>query len=354
MSKFWNEVTNRLSPYVPGEQTEAPGLIKLNTNENPYGPSPKVIQAISEAVGEDLRLYPDPQGLSLRAAIAETVGLEKDNIFIGNGSDEVLAHTFRALFQTDKRILFPDVTYSFYPTYCKLFGLDFEQIKLNNEFEIQIEDYDRECGGIIFPNPNAPTGIDIGLGAIENLVKLKKDTIIVIDEAYIEFGAETCAQLVRDHCNLLVTRSLSKSHSLAGLRVGYAIGDKELIDGLYRVKDSFNSYPIDRLALRGAEEAVKDEVYLNQTNRRICVSREKLFHELKGLGFYVLPSKANFVFIKHESFDGEELARKLRERNIIVRHFSKPNRIQDFIRVTVGTDASVDALVSVLRVITSE
>ena len=347
MSSYWSSLVHGLTPYVPGEQPKMEGIIKLNTNENPYPPSPRVAQAVAGEV-ETLRLYPDPTGLKLRTALAARYGVSADEVFVGNGSDEVLAHAFQALLKHEAPLLFPDITYSFYPVYCGLYGIAFEAIPLDDGLKVNIADYDRPCGAIILPNPNAPTGIALPRAEIEALVKAHPDAVVVIDEAYVDFGAESAVPLVADYPNLLVVHTFSKSRSLAGLRVGFAIGQRPLIEALERVKDSFNSYPLDRLALAGATAAVEDEAWFQETCGRIVASRTQLAADLSGLGFEVLPSSANFLFARHPAHEGARLAQALRERAIVVRHFSKP-RIADFLRITVGTDEECARLVAALR-----
>jgi histidinol-phosphate aminotransferase len=349
VSKFWSEVVHGLTPYVPGEQPKLDRLVKLNTNENPYGPSPRVLEALSGVVGDSLRLYPDPSSDRLREAIAEVHGMKAEQVFVGNGSDEVLAHTFLALLKHDKPVLFPDITYSFYPVYCGLYGVKYREVPLTGLFEINIDDYLIENGGIIFPNPNAPTARLLALSEIERLLKLNTDSVVVIDEAYIDFGGESAVGLVNRFPQLLVVHTLSKSCSLAGLRVGYAIGQKELIGGLVRVKDSFNSYPLDRFAQAGAVAAMQDRTYFDQTRNKIMATRAWLTNELARLGFEVLPSAANFVFARHPNHEGADLAAGLRERSIIVRRFSRPERIASFMRITVGTDVQCEVLIAALR-----
>jgi len=349
LSKFWSKVVHGLTPYVPGEQPKLTNLVKLNTNENPYGPSPRVLEALRAEVGDSLRLYPDPDSERLRAAIAEYHGLDAANVFVGNGSDEVLAHAFQALLKHDTPILFPDISYSFYPVYCGLYGIAYQTVPLGEEFEIRVDDYLRPNGGIIFPNPNAPTGRLLPLSAIERLLAANTESVVVVDEAYIDFSGESAVALVRRHPQLLVVHTLSKARSLAGLRVGYAVGQPELIEALTRVKDSFNSYPLDRFAQAGAVAAMQDRDYFEQTRQKVIASRERLVAGLEQLGFSVLPSGANFIFARHASRDGAELTAKLRERSIIVRHFRNPARIAPYLRITIGTDAQCDALLDALR-----
>lgn len=354
MSKFWSDVVHGLTPYVPGEQPKLNNLVKLNTNENPYGPSPQVIRALQAEAAESLRLYPDPNSDKLKTTIAQYHGLQANQVFVGNGSDEVLAHVFQALLKQSRPLLFPDITYSFYPVYCGLYGIEFEIVALNANFEIDINDYDRPNGGIIFPNPNAPTGVPLALEKIEQLLKNNPESVVVIDEAYVDFGTESAVKLINIYPNLLVTHTLSKARSLAGLRVGYALGHKDLIEALIRVKDSFNSYPIDRFAEAGAVAAFEDEAYFKQTIAKVIATREALVRDLKALNFEVLPSGANFIFAKHKNragvdLDGAELTQQLRDKSIIIRHFKKPARIAKYLRITIGTDVQSKQLISALK-----
>ncbi len=349
MSKFWSNIVHQLTPYVPGEQPKISNLIKLNTNENPYGPSPKVLEALQKEAADSLRLYPDPNSDALKQAIAEYHGLNSNQVFVGNGSDEVLAHVFNALLKHDKPILFPDITYSFYPVYCGLYEIDFETVPLNDAFQIQVEDYFKANGGIIFPNPNAPTGRLLALTDIERLLKENTESVVVIDEAYVDFGGESAVSLVNQYPQLLVTHTLSKSRSLAGLRVGYAVGHPDLIDALHRVKDSFNSYPLDRFAQAGAIAAIQDKEYFEETRQRVIKTREAVVDALVNLGFDVLPSGANFIFARHPQHDAEALATSLREQKVIIRHFKKPARIAQFLRITIGTHKECEALINALK-----
>lgn len=337
-----------LTPYVPGEQPKLPNLVKLNTNENPYGPSPKALAAIAAETTEALRLYPDPNADRLKAAIAAHHNIEPAQVFVGNGSDEVLALTFMALLRHEAPLLFPDVTYSFYPVYCGLYGITPQIVPLTESFEIRVDDYFRPNGGIIFPNPNAPTGRVLALGEIERLLQHNMDSVVVIDEAYIDFGGESAIPLINRYPNLLVVQTLSKSRSLAGLRVGFAAGHRDLVDALDRVKNSFNSYPLDRGAIAGATAAYEDTAYFEHTRQSVIASREALTTALRGLGFEVLPSGANFVFARHPGHDAATLAKGLRDQGVIVRHF-KQARIEQFLRITVGTDAQCDTLLAALR-----
>ncbi len=348
MSKFWSPFVKDLVPYVPGEQPKLAKLVKLNTNENPYGPSPKAIAAMQAELNDSLRLYPDPNSDRLKQAVADYYGVSAAQVFVGNGSDEVLAHAFHGLFQHGKPLLFPDVTYSFYPVYCGLYGIPFETVSLDEQFQIRVEDYARPNGGIIFPNPNAPTGCALGLEAIERLLQANPDTVVLVDEAYIDFGGETAISLVGRYPNLLVSQTLSKSRSLAGLRVGIAVGHPDLIEALERIKNSFNSYPLDRMAIAGAAAAFEDRAYFEQTCQQVIASREAVVAGLTALGFEVLPSKANFVFARHPGKDAASLAAGLREQGVIVRHF-KQARIAQFLRITIGTPEQNQALLEALK-----
>lgn len=353
MSRFWSAHVGALQPYVPGEQPKLPDLVKLNTNENPYGPSPRALAAMRDALDETMRLYPDPQAIALRETIARHYALPGPEwVFVGNGSDEVLAHAFCALFQHQRPILFPDVTYSFYPVYCRLYGIDYELVPLGEDFSLRIDDYFQDNGGIVFANPNAPTGRALPRAEIERLLAHNTQSVVLVDEAYVDFGAETVAPLIPRYPQLLVVQTLSKSRSLAGLRVGFALGNPDLIEALTRVKDSFNSYPLDRLALAGAQAAIEDREWFEMTRRKVMASRETLSAALSRLGFEVLPSAANFVFARHPRHDAGELAQALRARHIIVRHFRAP-RIAQYLRISIGTDAQCAALTAALSEILS-
>ncbi len=347
MSRFWSDVVHRLTPYVPGEQPKMERLIKLNTNESPYGPSPRAIEAIREAANEDLRRYPDPNADALKQALATYHGLDPAQVFVGNGSDEVLAHAFLALLKHDAPLLFPDITYSFYPVYCGLYDIPYRTVPLNEAFEIDPADYRGEAGAIIIANPNAPTGRLMPLDGVEAVLKAQPDVVVLVDEAYIDYGGTSAASLLADYPNLLVTRTFSKSRALAGLRVGYALGSEALIEGLERVKNSFNSYPLGRPAQAGAIASIEDEPWFRDSCSRVITSRERLSTKLTELGFEVLPSATNFIFARHPAHEGAALAAALRERTIIVRHFQQA-RISDFLRITVGTDDECDALIDAL------
>ena len=357
VSSLCSPVVAGLQPYVPGEQPRIPGLVKLNTNENPYPPSPRALAAIAQAAQQGLQLYPDPQSLALRETIAARHGLDVGQVFVGNGSDEVLAHAFFAFFQhAGAPLLMPDITYSFYRVYCGLWGIAAELQPLDAGLGIDVDQLAARaaqgaCAGVVLANPNAPTGIGLPLARIEQLLQACPQRVVLVDEAYVDFGGESAVGLVARYPNLLVVHTLSKSRSLAGLRVGVAFGQRPLIDALERVKDSFNSYPLDRLAQAGARAAYEDEAYFEQTCRAVAQSREGLLLALEDLGFVVLPSQANFLFVRHPDHDAATLAAQLRERAVLVRHFARPERIAQYLRISVGTPAQCDALVQALRVL---
>lgn len=354
MSKYWSSLVNQLTPYTPGEQPATTRLIKLNTNENPYGPSPLALAAMARELGDSLRLYPNPDGMPIKNEIAAQNarhGITPAHVFVGNGSDEVLAHAFQALLQHDDPIVFPDISYSFYPTYCSLYQVAYRTVPLAQDYSLQVDDYLQaglKIGGIIFPNPNAPTGCLLALSEIERLVAAQPEIVVIVDEAYIDFGGTSALALVARYPNLLVVQTLSKSRSLAGLRVGFAVGHPDLIAGLERVKNSFNSYPLDRLAIVGAVAALQDVAHFDQTRHAVMASRQTLAAGLTELGFEVLPSAANFVFARHARHDAGQLANMLRDQDILVRHFKSP-RIAQFLRITVGTDDDCQALLDKLR-----
>ncbi|EHU2954106.1 histidinol-phosphate transaminase [Acinetobacter baumannii] len=349
--RFWSPEVRELEPYVPGEQPKIQNLLKLNTNENPYPPSPKVVEAVQAVLHEQadaLRLYPDPDATALKQAIAKQQNIDVSQVFVGNGSDEVLAHIFKAFFLQDEPILYPDITYSFYPVYSQFFGTKTKEIPLNENFEIDVQDYTQPNGGVIITNPNAPTSIALSLAEIEQVLQANPDRVVVIDEAYVDFGAESAVSLINRYENLVVCQTTSKSRSLAGLRVGFAIAQSHLIAALEAVKNSFNSYPIDRFAIAAAVASFEDQAYFEEQCQKVITSREKLVRDLTELGFNVLPSKANFIFATHSQHDAGQLAQKLREQSIIVRYFNKP-RINQFLRITVGTDEQNARLVQTLK-----
>lgn len=349
MSRFLSTVARRTEPYVPGEQLNQPDIIKLNTNENPYSPSPKVLEAIHAELNENtLQRYPSPTVDPLRHAIAETYGLTKENVFVGNGSDEVLAFSFMAFFEPGKTIKFPEISYSFYPVYSKLFNIPFEKVPLNADFTLQKKQFYNSQGGVVLPNPNAPTSIYAKLDVIEEILKNNRDQIVIIDEAYIDFAGPSAMKLIDRYDNLLVIQTTSKSRALAGLRVGFALGQPELIAGLTRIKDSFNSYTIDRLAMVGATAAFQDHAYFTESTNKIIRTRESVVESLRELGFDVLPSDANFVFAKPLHKDAKTLYEQLKERGVLVRHFDQSD-VSEYLRITIGTDEQMNTLFEVLK-----
>ena len=347
MSQYWSPLVQQLEPYVPGEQPKDQRYIKLNTNECPYPPSPKVSAAIQQELADTLRLYPDPNADLFKDAIAAYYGLESKQVFVGNGSDEVLAHVFHALFKPDQPLLFPDISYSFYPVYANLYRLSVKQIPLATDFSLDLTAYTPANGGIIFPNPNAPTGSALELAAIEQLLQLNSSSVVVVDEAYVDFGAATAIPLIHQYPNLLVVQTLSKSRSLAGLRAGFAVGHPALIEALERVKNSFNSYPLDRLAIVGAAAAMQDQAYFAEICQKIIKTRTRVVAQLQALGFQVLPSAANFVFARPPLGNAEAIYLALKAQGVLVRHFNKP-RIQAYLRITIGTEAEMDVLLAKL------
>ena len=336
-------MVKRTEPYVPGEQDNRSDIVKLNTNENPYPPSPKVKEAILDEMERSLQLYPSPTADDLRETIGSRYGLSAEEVFVGNGSDEVLAFSFMAFFEPGKPIRFPEVTYSFYPVYAKLFDIPYEEVPLNEDFTLPVEKFFQSEGGVILPNPNAPTSLYAELEHIEVIVKNNPDQVVIIDEAYIDFAPESAATLIRKYDNLLVVQTTSKSRSLAGLRVGFAMGNPVLIEALIRIKDSFNSYTLDRLALVGAKAAFDDEAYFKESTEKIISTRENVSATLEQLGFHVLPSQANFVFASHATVSAESLYNELKKEGVLVRYFNKPG-IDNYLRITIGTDDQMDRL----------
>jgi histidinol-phosphate aminotransferase len=343
MSRFWSSAVKRTEPYIPGEQLDQPGILKLNTNENPYSPPLAVSKAIAEETERALQLYPPPAADSLREELAAQYGLTKENVFAGNGSDEVLAFSFMAFFEPEKTIRFPQITYSFYPVYAKLFDIPFEEVPLNEDFSIREQDYFRSDGGVIFPNPNAPTGVYMKLDKVRKIAEENRDQVVIIDEAYIDFAPESSVKLIHDFDNILVVQTMSKSRSLAGLRVGFALGHPDLIEGLVRVKDSFNSYTLDRLAIAGATASLREKGRFRETTENIIRTREWVSAQMTAYGIKVIPSAANFIFVTHEDVAAETLYRRLKEENVLVRHFRK-QPIANYLRITIGTDQAMETL----------
>ena len=354
MSKFWNDKIKEIEPYVPGEQPKDKKYIKLNTNENPYSPSEKVIEKIKSMNLEDLKLYPDPDVSELRKVIAEYFSkkiderITKEQIFVGNGSDEVLALIFMTFFNKGDKVYYPDITYSFYPVYADLFDLKEVRIPLNENFEIEIDKYFGVDGHIIITNPNAPTSIALKLEEVEEIVKKNPNQLVVVDEAYIDFGAESAVKLVNKYDNVLVVQTFSKSRSFAGMRLGYAIGSGNIIEGLNRLKFSFNSYTIDRISIEAGIESFKDDDYFVKINAKIIETREKTVKKLKELEFKVLNSSANFIFISHNKVFAGDLYKQLKDNGILVRYFAK-DRIDNYLRVTIGTDEEMEIFIEKLE-----
>lgn len=346
--KKWEKNVRKVIPYVPGEQPKRSNIIKLNTNENPYPPSPKVAEALREMTTGTMRKYPDPAAGELVEAIAGEYHLDPQQVFVGVGSDDVLAMAFLTFFNSGKPILFPDITYSFYDVWAELFQIPYECQPLNEQFEIVKEDYYKENGGVIFPNPNAPTGMQTTLSDIEDILLHNEDVIVIVDEAYIDFGGDSAVGLLEKYDNLLVIQTFSKSRCMAGMRIGYALGSEELIRCLNNVKYSFNSYTMSETAIRLGTAAVKDREYLLETSTKIINTRERAKKELAALGFSMTDSKANFLFVTHESCPAQELFEALKAEGIYVRYFNKP-RIDNYLRITIGTDAQMEALYDFLR-----
>lgn len=345
----WEENVRKVVPYTPGEQPKIKNIIKLNTNENPYPPSPLVYRAYEEICLEDYRKYPDPTCSGLVEAIASFYGVDKDNVFVGVGSDDVLAMAFLTFFNSDKPILFPDITYSFYDVWADLYRIPYRQLPLKDDFTIEPGDYFGENGGVVIANPNAPTGVKLPLDAIEEIIKNNSDVVVIVDEAYVDFGAETALPLIDKYDNLLVVRTYSKSRSLAGLRIGYAFGSKKLIKYLSDDKFSFNSYTMNMPSLTLGAASMRDKEYFEETTAKVVATREKTKKELKALGFEFGDSATNFIFARHPQKPGKEIFDYLRSHDIIVRRFDKPERISEYLRISVGTDEEMDKLISVLK-----
>ncbi len=348
MNRFWSKTIQNISPYIPGEQPLDKKYIKLNTNENPYPPSPAVLEAIRAETTADVRLYPDPEAMELKEALSRFYGVAANEVFVGNGSDEVLAFCFPAFFNPDDTISFPQITYSFYPIYADLFGVKYRKIPMEPDFSIRVDRFPEGMKGILIANPNAPTGLAISTERIEYLLKKFPDTLVIVDEAYADFGSESSVPLLARYDNLLVISTFSKSRSLAGLRIGFAIGNDQLIQGLERVKNSFNSYTIDRIAQRAAIAAVNDREHFVENCRRVAATRENTRKALIALGFQVLPSKTNFLFASHRDYPAVFLLQKLKQEGILVRHFNKPE-ISDWLRISVGTDTDMGILIEKLK-----
>ena len=343
----WRDNVRKVEPYTPGEQPKEEGVIKLNTNENPYPPSDKIKEAMSGI--KNLRKYPDPAATKLVEAIASYHGFDKEEVFVGVGSDDVLAVAFMTFFNGKKPIFFPDITYSFYPVWAELFGIPYEKKAVNDAFEIQKEDYYAENGGVVFPNPNAPTGAFLSLEVVEDIIQHNQDVVVIVDEAYIDFGGVSALPLIEKYENLLVVQTFSKSRSMAGMRIGYAFGSEKLIAYLNDVKYSFNSYTMDQLTLAMGKASVEDREYFKQTTDKIIRTREWTKEELKKLGFLFEDSKSNFVFVTHPNVSAKQLFENLKKEKVYVRYFAKPERISNYLRITIGTDKEMQKLISLLK-----
>lgn len=343
----WENNVRRVVPYVPGEQPKDTNVVKLNTNENPYPPSPNVRKALDDFDFGRMRLYPDPEASVLVDAIAENYGVKPEQVFVGVGSDDVISMAFLTFFNSDKPVLFPDVTYSFYDVWAEVYRIPYKQMPLDENFRINAKDYMTENGGIIFPNPNAPTGVLESVDMIEEIVKVNPDSVVMIDEAYIDFGGKSCLPLIEKYDNLLVIQTFSKSRSMAGMRIGYAMGNEKLIKYMNDVKFSINSYTMNHITQICGAEAVKDKAYFEEHVNKIIDSREYTKKKLTELGFTFPDSMSNFIFAKHESADANEIFAKLKEKKIFVRHWNKP-RISDYLRISIGTPEEMEKLISAL------
>ena len=345
----WEKNVRKVVPYVPGEQPKLLDVIKLKTNENPYPPAPGVEKVLKEFDADTLRLYPDPLVSDLVKAIADFYGLNENQVFTGVGSDDVLAMIFMTFFNSEKPLIFPDITYSFYDVWADMLRIPYETIALDDDFRIKPEDYYRDNGGVIFPNPNAPTGELLSLDMVEDIIEHNSDVIVVVDEAYIDFGGVSALPLIEKYDNVIVVQTFSKSRSLAGSRVGYAMANPVLIKYLNDVKYSFNSYTMDRITIAAATAAVKDRDYFAETTAKVIKTREWTKNELAGLGFEFGDSKSNFIFARHPKMSGQALFEKLKAEQVFVRHFSKPERIADYLRISIGTDQQMQKLISILE-----
>ena len=342
----WEKNIRKVVPYTPGEQPKERDIIKLNTNENPYPPSPRVLAAKAEL--DKLRLYPDPTAGDLVRAIADYHGLSENQVFVGVGSDDVLAMSFLTFFNSDKPVLFPDITYSFYDVWADLYRIPYECQPLDENFKIVKEDYFKENGGIVIANPNAPTGIMAPVSTIEEIIKANQDVVVIVDEAYVDFGGESCIPLLKKYDNLLVVQTFSKSRSMAGMRIGFAIGNKKLIGYLNDAKFSFNSYTMNATSIVAGVASVNDEEYFQKITAKVVETRERVKKELAKLGFIFTDSKTNFIFAKHEKVSGQEIFDALREKEIYVRHWNKP-RIKDYLRISIGTDEEMNTMLEFLK-----
>lgn len=348
MDKPFLDKLRKIDPYVPGEQPKTADIIKLNANENPYPPAPGVADVLRTFDTAKLAVYPDANAKALKTAVAERFSLRPAQVFLGNGSDDVLALAFQSFFCSDKPILYPDITYSFYPVWCDLFRIPYENMPLDKDFCVNVRDYDKPNGGIVLPNPNAPTGRGVTLEFLEDLLQHNQDCVVIIDEAYVDFGAQSAVPLLDKYENLLIVQTTSKSRSLAGMRIGYALGSETLISTLEAVKNSYNSYTMDAIALAVGEASIRDEAYFQETCRKVSTTRDRSTEELRQLGFTVLPSLTNFLFVTHPEKKAPDIFAALREKGIFIRYFKLP-RIDNYLRITVGTDEQMDKLITALK-----
>lgn len=341
MKKLWMNNLRNIEPYVPGEQSKDKDIVKINANENPYPPSPKVIEVMHNFDAEKLRFYPNANATDLKQALANYYNVNIENVFLGNGSDDVIALAFMAFFNSDKPIAYPDITYSFYPVWCKLLNIPYKNYPLDDNFRINVDDYKEKNGGVVIPNPNAPTSLGEGTDFVKKLLDYNQDSVVIIDEAYVDFGATSSIPLTKEYENLLVTGTFSKSRSLAGLRIGFAIGSKTLIQTLEAVKNSYNSYTIDALSIAMGAESVKDDEYFKQTISKVIATRTRVTDELRSLGFEVLDSQANFIMATHNDYNMKEMFEYLKTKKVFIRYFSLP-RIEKYVRISIGTDKEMD------------
>lgn len=348
MEKLWTENLRKIEPYVPGEQSEDKDIIKLNANENPYPPSPMAEQAIKEFNADSLRLYPNANATELKQALADYYNVKTNNIFLGNGSDDVIAVAFQALFNSDLPIVYPDLTYSFYPVWCSLFNIPYKTYPVDDDFRINVEDYKEKNGGVIIPNPNAPTSIGESTDFVEKLLEYNQDSVVIIDEAYVDFGGESSVELTKKYENLLVTGTFSKSRSLAGLRIGFAVGSEKLISVLEAVKNSYNSYTIDSLSIKAGKASILDDEYFKETCRKVIATREYVTAQMREMGFKVLDSSTNFIFATKDGCSMKDMFEYLKTKKVYIRYFSIP-RIENYVRITIGTDEEMAIFLKELK-----
>jgi len=348
MEKLWTENLRNIEPYVPGEQSKEKNIVKLNANENPYPPSPKVFETVKSFNTESLRLYPNANSTDLKNALAHYYHVGIENVFVGNGSDDVIAIAFQALFNSDLPIVYPDLTYSFYPVWCSLFNIPYKTYPVDENFRINPEDYRERNGGVIIPNPNAPTSIGEGRDFVEKILEYNQDSVVIIDEAYVDFGGVSSVEFINKYENLLVTGTFSKSRSLAGLRIGFAIGSKKLISVLEAVKNSYNSYTVDSLSIAAGTASILDDEYFKETCGKIIATRERVSKEMRSMGFKVLDSSANFIFATKDGASMKDMFEYLKTRKVFIRYFSIP-RIENYVRISIGTDEEMDILLKEMK-----